>query len=108
MQKEGGEKHTDHPGLLVCERGVEEDLLDTQSVARRQDDARGGHGWLAVLLLQAVGDHQERPQTDVHTLDGEQMGEHKREHIKLKRTLCNLDPSPLEQGAESCFLEIVF
>ena len=47
---------TDDLGLLVRERGVEEDLLDAQRVARGHDGARGGHGRLAVLLLQAVGD----------------------------------------------------
>ncbi len=39
-----------------------------EGVPRRVDDSRLRHRWVPVLLLQAVGDHEERPQPDAHAL----------------------------------------
>lgn len=63
-------KPTYNFGFLVGEGGVEEDLLNSQRVARRHDDPRRRHWGLPVFLLQAVSNHQKGSQTNIHSLEG--------------------------------------
>lgn len=55
-------------GFFVRERGVEEDFFDAQGVARGHDNPRGRHRRLPIFLLQAVSNHQEGSQTNIHPL----------------------------------------
>lgn len=54
--------------FFICERGVEENLLDSQGVSWWHDNARRRHGRFPIFLLQAVRNHQEGSQANIHSL----------------------------------------
>lgn len=64
--------------FFICERSVEENLLDSQGVPRGHDDPRRRHRRLPIFLLQAVSDHQEGSQANIHPLAERTQTEDKR------------------------------
>lgn len=66
--------------FLICECGVEENLFDAQGVPRGHDDPRCWHRRLPIFLLQAVSNHQEGSQTNIHPLAEQTQEEGERCH----------------------------
>lgn len=71
--------------LFISQGLIEKNLFHTKGVSRGKNDSCGGHGRVAVLLLQAVRDDEEDSEADVHPLQRKQTQE---EEIRAMHFIC--------------------